>query len=97
MSGFVFHPGALTDLTEIWEYIAADDPTLPTAFLPVAGSARRTMPQFPARGLGGRTLHRRWSHSIGQWHPRLPREVPAARLPAERMQVLLEWIDWAAL
>jgi plasmid stabilization system protein ParE len=26
MSGFVFHPGAFTDLTEIWEYIAADDP-----------------------------------------------------------------------
>lgn len=24
MSGFVFHPGALTDLREIWEYIAAD-------------------------------------------------------------------------
>jgi len=25
MSGFVFHPGALADLTEIWEYIAADN------------------------------------------------------------------------
>jgi len=24
MSGFVFHPAALTDLGEIWEFIAAD-------------------------------------------------------------------------
>jgi len=27
MSGFVLHPDALTDLTEIWEYIAADSPS----------------------------------------------------------------------
>jgi plasmid stabilization system protein ParE len=26
MSGFVLHPDALTDLTEIWEFIAADNP-----------------------------------------------------------------------
>jgi plasmid stabilization system protein ParE len=26
MSGFVLHPEALTDLGEIWEYIAADNP-----------------------------------------------------------------------
>ena len=26
MSGSVLHPDALTDLTEIWEYIAADNP-----------------------------------------------------------------------
>src|ERR1700676_1714729 len=57
----------------------------------------RTMPQFPARGLGGRTLHRRWSHFIGRGYPRLPRQIPAARLPADRMQVLLEWLGWAAL
>jgi len=25
MSGFVLHPSAVTDLTEIWEYIAADN------------------------------------------------------------------------
>jgi len=25
MSAFVLHPDALTDLTEIWEYIAADN------------------------------------------------------------------------
>jgi len=27
MSGFVLHPDAFTDLTEIWEYIAADSPS----------------------------------------------------------------------
>ena len=27
MSGFVLHPEALTDLDEIWEYIAADNPS----------------------------------------------------------------------
>ena len=26
MSGFVLHPEALTDLNEIWEFIAADNP-----------------------------------------------------------------------
>ena len=26
MSGFVLHPAALADLTEIWEYLAADNP-----------------------------------------------------------------------
>jgi toxin ParE1/3/4 len=26
MSGFVLHPNAVIDLTEIWEYIAADNP-----------------------------------------------------------------------
>jgi len=25
MSGFVFHPDALTDLTEIWEFISAEN------------------------------------------------------------------------
>ena len=27
MSGFVLHPDAFTDLTEIWEHIAADSPS----------------------------------------------------------------------
>ena len=33
MSGFVLHPDALTDLAEIWEYIAADSPSAPTVSL----------------------------------------------------------------
>jgi plasmid stabilization system protein ParE len=32
MPGFALHPAAYTDLDEIWEYIAADNLTLPTAF-----------------------------------------------------------------
>jgi plasmid stabilization system protein ParE len=27
MSGFVLHPQALADLSEIWQYIAADSPS----------------------------------------------------------------------
>ena len=38
-----------------------------------------------------------WSHAVRRWHPRLPGQVPAARLQADRMQVLLEWIGRAAL
>ena len=61
------------------------------------GRRRRIGPQFPARGFGGRTLHRRWSHTVRRWHPRLPGQVSAARLQADRVQVLLEWIGRASL
>src|ERR1022692_4463532 len=32
-----------------------------------------------------------------RWHLRLPGQVPATRLPSDRMQVLLEWIGRASL
>src|SRR5258708_3112905 len=57
----------------------------------------RIMPQFPTRGFGGRTLHRRKPHPIRRRHPRLPGQVPAARLQVDRVQVLLEWIGRATL
>jgi dihydrofolate reductase len=61
------------------------------------GGGGRIGPQFPPRGFGGRTLHRHWSRAVRRWHPRLPGQVPAARLQADRMQVLLEWIGRATL
>lgn len=42
-------------------------------------------PQFPARGFGGRALHRTWSHTVRRWHPRVSGYVSAARLEADRM------------
>ncbi len=35
--------------------------------------------------------------TFGRWHSRLSGQVPAARLQADRMQVLLEWLGRAAL
>ena len=44
MSGFVLHPDALTDLNEIWEYIAADNP----------GAAGRGQVEAARGGVGDR-------------------------------------------
>jgi len=45
MSGFVLHPDALTDLNEIWEYIAADNPAQLAVFL--RKSMKRFAPSSP--------------------------------------------------
>jgi toxin ParE1/3/4 len=50
MSGFVFHPGALTDLTEIWEYIAADNPDAADRVLEEIREAIRALLPFPQSG-----------------------------------------------
>ena len=50
MSGFVFHPGALADLTEIWEYIAADNPGAADRFLEEILDAIRALVPFPQSG-----------------------------------------------
>ena len=50
MSGFVFHPGALTDLTEIWEYIAADNPDAADRVLDEIREAIRALVPFPQSG-----------------------------------------------
>jgi toxin ParE1/3/4 len=50
MSGFVFHPGALADLTEIWEYIAADNPGAADRFLEEIRDAIRALVPFPQSG-----------------------------------------------
>jgi toxin ParE1/3/4 len=50
MSGFVFHPGALADLAEIWEYIAADNPGAADRFLEEIRDAIRALVPFPQSG-----------------------------------------------
>ena len=50
MSGFVLHPDALTDLTEIWEYIAADNPSAADRVLAEIQEAIRVLVPFPQLG-----------------------------------------------
>jgi plasmid stabilization system protein ParE len=47
MSGFVLHPQALTDLSEIWQYIAADSPSSADRLLDDIEQAVRTLVSFP--------------------------------------------------
>ena len=50
MSGFVLHPDALTDLTEIWEYIATDNPGAADRVLEEIRDAIRALVPFPQVG-----------------------------------------------
>jgi len=50
MSGFVLHPDALTDLTEIWEYIAADSSSAADRVLRDIQEAIRALVPFPRLG-----------------------------------------------
>ncbi len=50
MSGFVLHPAALTDLNEIWEYIAADNPGAADRVLEDIQEAIQTLVPFPQLG-----------------------------------------------
>lgn len=50
MSAFVLHPDALTDLTEIWEFIAADNPGAADRVLEEIREAIRALIPFPQAG-----------------------------------------------
>jgi len=50
MSGFVLHPEALTDLDEIWEYIAADNPGAADGVLEEIYEAIRALVPVPQQG-----------------------------------------------
>jgi len=50
MSGFVIHPDALTDLTEIWEYIAADNPVAADRVIEEIHEAIHALIPFPHLG-----------------------------------------------
>jgi plasmid stabilization system protein ParE len=50
MSGFVLHPDALKDLTEIWEYIAAENPGAADRVIEQIHEAIRALVPFPQLG-----------------------------------------------
>jgi plasmid stabilization system protein ParE len=50
MSGFVLHPAAFTDLTEIWEFIAADNLSAADRILEEILEAIRALLSFPHAG-----------------------------------------------
>ena len=50
MSGFVLYPEALTDLNEIWEFIAADNPGAADRVLGEIYEAIRALVPFPRVG-----------------------------------------------
>ncbi|HEY6389118.1 MAG TPA: type II toxin-antitoxin system RelE/ParE family toxin [Candidatus Acidoferrum sp.] len=54
MTGFVLHPNALTDLNEIWEYIAADNLDAADRVLEEIYEAIRALVPYPQAG------HRRY-------------------------------------
>jgi plasmid stabilization system protein ParE len=50
MSGFVLHPEALTDLNEIWEFIAADNLGAADRVIEEIYQAIRALVPFPQQG-----------------------------------------------
>jgi plasmid stabilization system protein ParE len=50
MSGFVLHPAVLADLTEIWEFIAGDNPVAADRVLEEIYDAIRALVSFPQVG-----------------------------------------------
>jgi plasmid stabilization system protein ParE len=52
VSGFVLHPGALTDLDEIWEFIADDSLTAADRVLDEILEAIHSLVSFPQLGHG---------------------------------------------
>jgi plasmid stabilization system protein ParE len=54
MSGFVFHPDALNDLNEIWNFIALDNPPAADRTLLEINNAIRVLLPFRERAILGR-------------------------------------------
>ncbi len=83
MSGFVLHPDALTDLTEIWEYIAAENSGAADRVLEEIHQAIRALVPFPQLGHSRPDLT---SRPI-RFHP--VRELLIAYAPDEKPLVVL--------
>jgi len=56
--GFKLHPGAALDITEIWEFIAKDNPLAARRVREDILDAVRTLTPFPYTGTKGPTSHR---------------------------------------
>lgn len=54
--GFVLHPGAVQDITEIWEFIAEDNPLAAGRVREEILSAIRRLVMFPKHGHGREDL-----------------------------------------
>jgi len=83
MSGFVFHPDALVDLNEIWEFIAADNPVAADRVIEEIHETIRALIPFPQLG------HRRsdlTSRPV-RFHP--VRDFLLAYAPEEKPLVVL--------
>ena len=48
--GFELHPGAAQDITEIWQFIAEDNPLAATRFRDDIAQAIRKLVKFPRQG-----------------------------------------------
>ena len=83
MSGFVLHPDALTDLTEIWEYIAADNPSAADRVLAEIQEAIRALVPFPQLG------HVRSDLTSRPLRFQLVRDLLIAYAPEERPLVVV--------
>jgi plasmid stabilization system protein ParE len=83
MSGFVLHPDALTDLTEIWEYIAADNPSAADRVLAEIQEAIRALVPFPQLG------HVRPDLTLRPLRFQLVRDLLIAYAPEERPLVVV--------
>ncbi len=68
MSGFVLHPDVLTDLTEIWEYIATDNPDAADRVLEEIRDAIR---RRPVSSSGPHPLRSDFATTAFSFHPQL--------------------------
>jgi plasmid stabilization system protein ParE len=83
MSGFVLHPDAFTDLTEIWEFIAIDNPGAADRVLEEIHAAIHALIPFPQAGHGRSDLTSRPL----RFHP--VRDFLIAYAPDEKPLVVL--------
>jgi addiction module RelE/StbE family toxin len=83
MNGFVFHPDAVADLNEIWEYIAADNPSAADRVLEEIHEGIRSLVPFPQQG------HRRSDLSSRPLRFYPVRDYLIAYAPDERPLVVL--------
>jgi plasmid stabilization system protein ParE len=78
MKGFALHPLAAQDITEIWEYIAEDNPQAARRLREEIHSAIRALVPFPRQG------HRRPDLTSRPLHFILVREYLIAYAPDEK-------------